>query len=248
MMSRGVDAVAAHDAVLKISSATAHDKSVAYVNKADAQNMMGLLSDALQSIRKALQIDPSNLDAYYQYVQICKESKCRVDQNDWLVFANEIAASLKKRTKPTKNNDDNDSYYYEEGEGEDNGQETVKDIPISVYWALYEAYQKAGGSIFIYTEIYNTNQITTKHTPLLLLLLLLLLEGNIDKAWDSLNTAHQLEIDRRRQDGRQRGPRTNYEQVAQVFKAGFWPSGVGSKSKVPIFIVGMMRCVFVIHS
>lgn len=26
-----------------------------------------------------------------------------------------------------------------------------------------------------------------------------------------------------------------------VFQKGFWPAGVGSKSKVPIFVVGLMR-------
>ena len=31
------------------------------------------------------------------------------------------------------------------------------------------------------------------------------------------------------------------EQTRQIFKAGFWPEGIGSPSRVPVFIIGFVR-------
>jgi hypothetical protein len=62
-------------------------------------------------------------------------------------------------------------------------------------------------------------------------------------SWRYLSTAHTEEIARRKFSGDSEVERMVElsEQTRAIFRRGFWPAGVGSESRAPIFIVGMMR-------
>ena len=62
-------------------------------------------------------------------------------------------------------------------------------------------------------------------------------------AWSHLRRAHAAEVASRGFQAEQEIDRVveMSEQVQSIFQKGFWPAGVGSSSRVPVFIVGMMR-------
>mmetsp|Transcript_2943 Transcript_2943/g.4463 ORF Transcript_2943/g.4463 Transcript_2943/m.4463 type:complete len:231 (-) Transcript_2943:4091-4783(-) len=120
MMSRGNEAVASHAAILDIPQATDRDIAAAYVNMADAKNMIGDVGSALSLLNEALETDPLYLEAYYPLIKTCEEIKCRTKPQEWSVLVSGIERALKEAL-----------------ESEDL-------IPVSIYWALFEATQKTG--------------------------------------------------------------------------------------------------------
>lgn len=68
--------------------------------------------------------------------------------------------------------------------------------------------------------------------------------GDVASAWRYLTKAHSEEMSKRKFSSEIEVDRMIQlaEQTQAIFRRGFWPIGVGSESKSPIFIVGMMRC------
>lgn len=56
-----------------------------------------------------------------------------------------------------------------------------------------------------------------------------------------MHLAHKTELKNRKSDSQTLDESQRTSLILQIFKRGFWPSGVGSTSKLPVFIVGMMR-------
>lgn len=167
MMGRGDDAVASHQSVLSIVSATAADKSAAHMHIADAQNMMGLIDEAHSSLKISLEVDPGNLDAYYQLVQVCKEKGCWQTPEEWGKVVAEMETALLQSQKTSSaaskklNREDeieDDDYYYDDYEEKERAQlsqraasvlDATTSPSVSIYWALFEACHKKGVILFV---------------------------------------------------------------------------------------------------
>lgn len=64
------------------------------------------------------------------------------------------------------------------------------------------------------------------------------------EAWRFLELAHRVALQTRERASEVEDIEEQLEQVKTVFKPGFFPEpSIGSDSKLPVFIIGMMRCV-----
>ena len=72
----------------------------------------------------------------------------------------------------------------------------------------------------------------------------ILLSEKYDEAWRHLERAHaDLLASRDPEAASLAVIEERSMQIQQIFTKNFFPTGVGSKSKTPVFIVGMMRSV-----
>ena len=161
MMGRGSEAIACYEAILNKPSASPAERSAGLMHMADAQNMMGLLDEAYDSLERSLEMDSTNLEAYYQLVQVCKERLCW-EGNGWGALVRRIEDALRVATaspppppphKKDEEEDDYDDYYYEDDADppppllSNARPPSPSDPPRSVHWALFEACHRAGTSL-----------------------------------------------------------------------------------------------------
>lgn len=62
-----------------------------------------------------------------------------------------------------------------------------------------------------------------------------------ETAWKYLDKAHVVELQNRNEPYDEESVALQTTQLKSIFTPSFWPSGVGMKTRTPIFIVGMMR-------
>jgi tetratricopeptide (TPR) repeat protein len=67
--------------------------------------------------------------------------------------------------------------------------------------------------------------------------------GDYNRAWKYLEEAHRKDKLSKGSSFNEEQLRFQTEQITGIFKPGFWTPGLGSQSKLPIFIIGMMRYV-----
>ena len=65
--------------------------------------------------------------------------------------------------------------------------------------------------------------------------------GNLDLAWKYLEEAHRIDKMTKTDKVSISDLLSGAENIKKIFTTGFWPTGLGSTSNVPVFIVGMMR-------
>jgi tetratricopeptide (TPR) repeat protein len=147
MMSKGPEAVETHQQVLNMVEVSDEDASEACVHMADAQSMMGQVSEALESLSQALKFNPNNLEVYYPMVQACKELKCK-SVEEWGQLVQEMERALSRSKNPTKKQKSrrskNIQIDFNEDDDDDDDWSDSPSLSTGIYWALYEAGLKAG--------------------------------------------------------------------------------------------------------
>lgn len=149
MMSKGPEAVDSHQEVLRIPNISKYDASEAYLHMADAQSMMGEVSQAIESLEKALKLNPNNLEAYYPLVQACKELNCKTAR-EWAQLVQEMEVAAERASNPKKGiRTRRQRKISLSDEEDDDDEEESKGLSTGIYWALYEAGLKAGTSLIL---------------------------------------------------------------------------------------------------
>jgi tetratricopeptide (TPR) repeat protein len=145
MMSKGQEAVETHQQVLNMAEVSDEDASDAYVHMADAQSMMGQVSEALESLHHAFKLNPNNLEVYYPMVQACKELKCK-SVEEWGRLVEEMEGALHRFENPSKKRRSKRSKKLQVDFDDDDDDDDWSNPPLStgILWALYEAGIKAG--------------------------------------------------------------------------------------------------------
>jgi tetratricopeptide (TPR) repeat protein len=132
---------------------------------ADAQNMMGRIDEAHSSLKVALELDPDNLEAYYQLVQVCKEKGCWRSSEEWGEVVAEMEGALLRSkgalhnagpvgssTKGSHMGEESEDDYYDDYSEDEESALPTRDLAaappsLSIYWALFEACQKKGAEL-----------------------------------------------------------------------------------------------------
>jgi tetratricopeptide (TPR) repeat protein len=146
MMSKGAEAVETHQQVLNLREVSDADASEAYLHIADAQSMMGKVSEALESLNSALSLDPNNLGVYYPMVQACKELRCKTPSG-WAETVQEMETALQRANSgkgKTHRRRTQSLQWTSDDDDEDEDDEPDSTVSTGIYWALYEASLKAG--------------------------------------------------------------------------------------------------------
>ena len=267
MMSRGEDALQSLSRVLEYKLSKS-DKASVYFHKGEAYLLLGQIPQASRYYRHSIKLLPCKTDRYYSYVQSCREIKTmkkdkwadllteirsilksclageEVDPMDFKEYDAHLKELAKEQKKQAARNkldgiriatdeelDDEESEDSEDELDDDDSQDEEVDYygrpsylqmgesddgtsnieNSSVYWALYIAAEKA--------ERYSL-------------------------AWWYLEKANTIEKNSREIKFNPEDARAQQQQVTTVFQKGFWdslPDMSGESSRVPIFIVGMMR-------
>eukprot|EP01036_Dinobryon_divergens_P022684 gene22684-30966_t len=208
-----------------------HDVSTLLYNKAETLFMMGRLQDAVTLYRDSLDLLPCRLERYYNLVQCYRESK-HLRSVDWHALVKEIQSAITDCTQSgsfdrrtaiavvSPESERTESYDALTGIGDDTRPSYLEvngigssHISSATYWALFIAAEGAG------------------QEPL---------------AWESLERAHEMELAVRARKFSRSQAEEQYKQIEMIFHKGFWTDLITPKirsksSKLPVFIVGMMR-------
>jgi hypothetical protein len=67
--------------------------------------------------------------------------------------------------------------------------------------------------------------------------------GLLEEAWQYLEIAHMIDIKLKNLSSSfsKREVIDNANSIRNIFSPSFWPSNTGSLSRIPVFIIGMMR-------
>lgn len=192
---------------------TDHDKAAVESAKADAYLMLGQLDDAVAAYEAALEYAPYRLNLYLPLTTSYREKNTHTKE-DWLLLLDgmERAASRWQNSKKWPKAVIRDV--------EESWLRAVDDDPLSdkipshVHWAMFNAANAA---------------------------------GEYDLAWEKLERGHQIDVDfMRDRDGQSLSDaearvQQELDAIKTLYRDGFWMDGLGHSSKVPVFIVGMLR-------
>jgi tetratricopeptide (TPR) repeat protein len=200
---------------------TDHDKAAVESAKADAYLMLGQLDDAVAAYEAALEYAPYLIKLYLPLTASYLEKKS-YDKHDWLLLLDvmERAASRWQSSKKWPKavvQDIEESWLraaHDDPLADDQSQSQSQSPPSHVYWAMFNAAHAAGDD---------------------------------ELAWKRLERGHELDAELMRSGG---GPslsdaearaQQELDAIKTLYREGFWMDGLGHASKVPVFIVGMLR-------
>lgn len=152
MMGKGQDAIDTHKQSLSFAPSK-EQKSKVFVQLADARSMMGDLEEAVAALKSALKADPSNLEAFYPLVESYKELG-NFTRADWIELSRKIEKKVHNNGRSTVATQDRDA----------TKELDFTKSPTSAYWALFEAWQKAGDldKAWAWLEVAHSREIAVR--------------------------------------------------------------------------------------
>lgn len=222
------------------------DKASIYYNQGETLFMMGRLEDAILAFRTSLGLHPCKVDRYYSLVNAQKERR-KLSKAEWVDLLQEIQLMLQQcstGSHPTQHSNDNDD---DEDDGDDEEDEDENlfesdEVPAGNDWSkpvvLTASILDISGDRSPATEykenadVYWALHIAADQAQ------------RFSKSWYYLETGNNLEKTLRPMRHQREESVKQSDNIIKVFNKNFWaglPALGETASKVPIFIVGMMR-------
>jgi len=144
MMGRGEEAVATHEMVIELASAT-FDKAASIYHKAEALGMLGKVENAIDCYRDAIALRPDLIAYYLPLVRSLREQN-KMSTKQWKKLITEMNKALKK-IKKLENKEIEELQTSVLLSFEMSGATTVR-YGSEIYWALFEVIKYFSSVIF----------------------------------------------------------------------------------------------------
>lgn len=187
------------------------------------------------------------MERYYNLAQCYRESKY-LRSVDWLTFVEEIQSAIANCTRSGNFTDSSADAVVSPDGGPDTRTESYhllnSNILLDAQIGIRDDDKRPS-----YLEV---NGIGSSHISSATYWALFIAAegaGQQSLAWESLERAHQMELAARVRKFSRSQAEEQYQQIEMIFHKGFWtdlitPKVRSKSSKLPVFIVGMMRCEY----